>query len=358
VTQTHVLSNAKKRYIRKYFQNQYFFWTKMTQTDKNTKQKQSSQYARSLIEASLDPLVTISAEGKITDVNGASVKVTGIPREKLIDTDFSNYFTDPKKAQEGYLQVFDKGFVTDYPLTIKNKNGNLTDVLYNASVYKDDKGNVLGVFASARDVTEQKQASEYALSLIEALRVSEEDLQNINVELEVRSAKDLIASENRFRILFDDAPQCMLVFDLKSEKIINANKKAVALFKYSIDDLLKNNPTELSPKWQPDGIASDTHLRADIEKVLKEGTLSREWVYNDAHGDEIQAELSIVSLSDADKSQVIVNILDVTEKNRIKEKLKLQLDELKKTNSELDRFVYSASHDLRSPLKSLLVCQI
>jgi PAS domain S-box-containing protein len=127
----------------------------MTQTDENTKQKQSSQYARSLIEASLDPLVTISAEGKITDVNEASEKVTGVTREELIGTDFSNYFIDSKKAQEGYLQVFDQGFVTDYPLTIKNKNGNLTDVLYNASVYKDDKGNVLGVFASARDVTKQ-----------------------------------------------------------------------------------------------------------------------------------------------------------------------------------------------------------
>jgi PAS domain S-box-containing protein len=53
-----------------------------------TKQKQASQYARSLIEASLDPLVTISAFGKITDVNEASIKVTGIEREQLIDTDF------------------------------------------------------------------------------------------------------------------------------------------------------------------------------------------------------------------------------------------------------------------------------
>ena len=41
-------------------------------------------------------------------------------------------------------------------------------MLYNASVYKDDKGNVLGVFAAARDVTVQKQASQYARSLIEA----------------------------------------------------------------------------------------------------------------------------------------------------------------------------------------------
>ena len=119
--------------------------------------EQASQYARSLIEASLDPLVTISADGKITDVNEATVKVTGLTRDKLIGTDFSDYFTEPEQAREGYQQVFAKGFVTDYPLTIRHKNGQLIDVLYNASVYKDNRGNVLGVFAAARDVTESKR---------------------------------------------------------------------------------------------------------------------------------------------------------------------------------------------------------
>ena len=133
-----------------------------------TSQKQASQYARSLIEASLDPLVTISPDGKITDVNEATVKVTGVPREKLIGTDFSNYFTEPEKARNGYQLVFSKGTVTDYPLTIRHIDGKLTDVLYNASVYKDMAGNVLGVFAAARDITAQKQASQYARSLIEA----------------------------------------------------------------------------------------------------------------------------------------------------------------------------------------------
>lgn len=120
----------------------------------------SSQYARSLIEASLDPFVTISADGKITDVNEATVRVTGVQRDQLIGADFSNYFTEPEKAREGYQQVFARGFVTDYPLTIKHKNGQLTDVLYNASVYKDIRGNVLGVFAAARDVTARKRAEE------------------------------------------------------------------------------------------------------------------------------------------------------------------------------------------------------
>ena len=123
-----------------------------------TSQRQASQYARSLIEASLDPLVTISPEGKITDVNEATVKVTGVPREKLIGTDFSNYFTEPAKAREGYQLVFSKGTVTDYPLTIRHNDGKLTDVLYNASVYKDVAGEVLGVFAAARDITAQRKA--------------------------------------------------------------------------------------------------------------------------------------------------------------------------------------------------------
>lgn len=117
-------------------------------------------YTRSLIEASLDPLVTISPEGIITDVNEATVRATGASRENLVGSDFSIYFTEPEKARAGYQQVFAKGFVTDYPLTIRHKDGRLTDVLYNASVYRDERGNPLGVFAAARDITEQKRAQE------------------------------------------------------------------------------------------------------------------------------------------------------------------------------------------------------
>ena len=131
-------------------------------------------YARSLIEASLDPLVTISPEGKITDVNEATVKVTGVPRQKLVGTDFSNYFTEPQQARSGYREVFEKGYVTDYPLTICHTSGRLTDVLYNASVYRDEAGTVLGVFAAARDVTERKR-SEAAARRLAAIVESSED---------------------------------------------------------------------------------------------------------------------------------------------------------------------------------------
>jgi len=122
--------------------------------------RNANTYNRRLIEASIDPLVTIGPDGKINDVNKATEEVTGIPRVGLIGTDFSDYFTEPQQARNGYLQVLSKGFVRDYPLTIRHTNGKTTDVLYNASVYENAEGKVAGVFAAAHDITIRKQAEE------------------------------------------------------------------------------------------------------------------------------------------------------------------------------------------------------
>src|SRR5664280_3059669 len=132
----------------------------ITATREVTHRREAFEAARSMIESSLDSLVAISPEGKITDANQATVKLTGVPREQLIGTSFSDYFTDPAKAEAIYQQVFTQGMAVDYPLTLRRRDGHetLTEVLYNASVYRDAAGKVLGVFADARDVTEQLQA--------------------------------------------------------------------------------------------------------------------------------------------------------------------------------------------------------
>jgi PAS domain-containing protein len=85
--------------------------------------RRANAYNRSLLEASLDPLVTIGPDGKITDVNAATEAVTRCVRAALIGTDFSDYFTDPEKARAGYPQVFREGFVRDYPLELRHRDG-------------------------------------------------------------------------------------------------------------------------------------------------------------------------------------------------------------------------------------------
>jgi PAS domain S-box-containing protein len=191
----------------------------------------SSHYSRSLIEASLDPLVTISQSGIITDVNKATEHVTGVGRDQLIGTDFSNYFTQPEKAREGYQQVFAKGFVTDYPLTILHKNGWLTDVLYNATTYKDTLGNAAGVFAAARDVTEKKAAEaeleKYRIDLeqrhrelLTFFRLSEIVLSSISLEEFYDKIVDEICAATGFPIagigLYDEARQKILLRGLRT----------------------------------------------------------------------------------------------------------------------------------------------
>ena len=141
----------------------------------------ASLYARNLIEASLDPLVTISSEGKIMDVNKATEIITGVPRERLIGTDFSNYFTEPENARKGYQQVFSDGYVRDYPLIIRNISGNTIEVIYNAVVYRDEHGQILGVFAAARDISQIKQA--------------EKEIRKLNAELEQRVIERVIQLE-------------------------------------------------------------------------------------------------------------------------------------------------------------------
>lgn len=162
------------------------------------KKAQELRYARSLIEASLDPLVTISTEGKITDMNEAWVNITGKTRNNIIDSNFGIYFTEPKKAREVYQEVFTKGFVKDYPLTVID--GALTEVLFNGSVYKGPDGDVLGAVVVARVITEQKRIEK---ELIEAKVFAElatliaEEAQS-KAELAAQTAVDAVKSKQQF----------------------------------------------------------------------------------------------------------------------------------------------------------------
>lgn len=120
-------------------------------------EKLLSEYSLSLIEASHDPLFAVSPEGKITDVNNATVQATGIARDSLIGTYFFSYFTEQEKSQIVYQTTFKNGAIANYPLILQSNKGKLIDVLFNGSVYKEDSGKALGVVLVARDVTDQNR---------------------------------------------------------------------------------------------------------------------------------------------------------------------------------------------------------
>ncbi|MFI5361631.1 MAG: HD domain-containing phosphohydrolase [Elusimicrobiota bacterium] len=120
----------------------------------------AAAYNRRLIEADLDPLVTIGPDGRISDANAAAEEITGRPRTKLLGTDFSAYFTDPARARAGYERAFHDGLLRDYPLEIKRRDERVIPVLYNASIYRDERGEAAGVLASTHDVSGLKNAED------------------------------------------------------------------------------------------------------------------------------------------------------------------------------------------------------
>ncbi len=171
-----------------------------TNTDIHDKKEQvegfrkDTLYTRSLIEASLDSLFAIDLDGKITDVNGASMLITGCTRRELLNTDFFNYCTQPHEASAAYKKIIQYGFVTNLPLTLKHNSGQITEVLCNGSVYKNEAGKIQGIVFIARDITEQKKTerelinakdrAEKAMRIAEdAMKAKQQFLSNMSHEI-------------------------------------------------------------------------------------------------------------------------------------------------------------------------------
>ena len=118
----------------------------------------SSLYARNLIEATLDPLMVLDLDGGIVDVNEASLILLGISRDAAIGSDFALYVAEQAAARSALKDVCERGKVIDFPLTVRHISGDERDVLYRARLFRNAKGEAVGVVATGRDVTEQKQA--------------------------------------------------------------------------------------------------------------------------------------------------------------------------------------------------------
>jgi PAS domain-containing protein len=101
--------------------------------------------------------------------------MSGYTREEMIGSVFKQYFTEPNQADLGVKRTLTEGTVTNYELVLRSKTGRKATVSFNASIFRAPDGQVQGIFASARDISEQArlqlqlaEQQAYNRSLVEA----------------------------------------------------------------------------------------------------------------------------------------------------------------------------------------------
>jgi PAS domain S-box-containing protein len=276
-------------------------------------------YNRSLIEASADALFAIAPDGIITDVNEEATRLAGYSRKHLVNSRFSEYFTEPARARAGVQETLKEARVIGYELVLITRHGRRITVSFNAGVFTDAAGQPLGILAAARDITEQKKLEQqlrdqqfYTRSLIES---------NI----------DALMTTDPLGIITDVNQQMEALTGFSREELIGT------AFKTFFTD----------PRRAEEG----------IKRVLKEGKVTNyELTARGKTGRETVVSYNAATFYDRDgKLQgVFAAARDVTERKRFEQTLQEKNVELENANLAKDRFLASMSHELRTPLNAII----
>lgn len=248
----------------------------------------------SIIISSDDAIISTSLDGNINSWNPGATRIFGYtedeavgrPLAKLTPQDLAISNTDFFKA------ISAQGHVEQYETQWKRRDGKVIDVSLSVSVLKDDKGNIMGSSIIAQDVTFRMQAER-------AIRESEE----------------------RYRVLVENATEALVVINMDTGKFINVSESAVRLFKYSKDELLTRGPIDISPEYQPDGNLSAEKAPQQLNEAIQKGTSSFEWTHIDSEGRKIPCEIRLIVLPGEDEKLIRGSIVDISERLEKKRQL-------------------------------------
>jgi PAS domain S-box-containing protein len=284
-----------------------------------TERKRADERFRLVVEAAPNAMLMADRDRRITLVNRnaealfgySRAELLGQPLELLIPQRFrerhpdlvANYFAAPQARAMGAGREL-------YGL---RKDGSEVPIEIGLNPIETPVG--LFTLASIIDITERKRADE------------------------------------RFRLVVEAAPNAMLMAD-RDRRITLVNRNAEALFGYSRAELLGQPLELLIPQRfrerHPDLVAN--YFAAPQARAMGAG---RELYGLRKDGSEVPIEIGLNPIETSLGLFTLASIIDITERKRTEDELRRSNAELEQMNKELDDFVYTASHDLRSPLNGV-----
>ena len=251
--------------------------------------RESEEKYRNLFEESRDTIYITTKEGKFIDINQAGLELFGYTEEGLMKLNVQEIYVDPEDRTKFQQEIERKGFIRDYEIKFRKKDGKEIDCLLNSIVRQSKDGSILGYQGIIRDITGLKQAEE-------ALRRKSEEqdllLNNIQTQIWYLADKETYGAVNKARAEF---------FGKKKEEM--ENKK--------LSDVLGKDEAEICMS----GYAEVFEKRKQI--------YTEEWIMN-AKGEK--RLLSITKCPKLDENgsveYVVCSAEDITEHKRAEEELR------------------------------------
>jgi len=131
--------------------------------------RESEEKFRSFFETSRDIVFITSQDGTVLDINEAFEDMLGYARDETLSKNITYFYKDPHDRDRFRETVDSLGFVRDFELAVRRKNGTFADCIITATVRRDRDGTVIGYQGTMRDISEKKQMER---QLIQAEKLS------------------------------------------------------------------------------------------------------------------------------------------------------------------------------------------
>ncbi|HPA16037.1 MAG TPA: PAS domain S-box protein, partial [Desulfobacterales bacterium] len=257
--------------------------------------RRSEEKYRNILETIREGYFEVDLAGNFTFFNDSVCRMSGFSRDELMGMNYSRLSANDETTRKVY-QTFNRVYKTErpsegYDWPIKRKDGSRGYVEASIMLRKDSSGGIIGFKGVIRNITERKQAEEL-----------------------------LLASEKKYREIFNASSEAIFIHDAESAKIIDVNDSMLRIYGFnSKDEVLGCRVVDLS--GDPQTGTEEEVLRL-IKKTINEGPQIFEWLTRGKDGTTFWMEMQLKKTDIGGQGRILAVGRDITERKQAEEAIR------------------------------------